>query len=853
MTTKTLTFPPRPASTWANALLLGAFSFALAYFGGELVKISGQISPLWFPTTLLTVLVFRQSYKSLPLLLTCCFIAIVIANLLVVGFSIKSLKYPLLNLAQALMGGMLLRKLLDREKPLDSLVSWSKMFIAVGLLMPLIGGLMASWFTGHHTFRFFSIWVVSESLGMLALGPICLLWQPLWLHKKINKNQWIEAILTLIFTLILCYCALRYLPWQLTAVMVILLYSAVRLPRFGAFVVFFATLLMMMLAFNTLEIHSARSGFMVDTPWLPFLLVMIPSHVMALVMHSFREEKKHISESETRFRHAMEYSAIGIALVSPDGRWLQVNKSLCKLVGYDESELTTMTFQQITHPDDMATSQHQFEALLRGEIETYNLEKRYLRKDGQIIWALLAVSLVRNSEGQPLYLITQIEDFTGLKQSQDVNRYLMQRITLANEAGEIGVWEWNLKTGEMSWDKRMFQIYGLPEEGKATYLTWANSLHPVDRQVAIDAFDDAIKASAPVDIVFRILTTAFGIRYIHSKSTMVLNDKGDVERMLGINQDVTAIRQLTYALYQEKERMRITLDAIGEAVISTDEKMRVTFMNPVAENMCGCSQTRAAGKPVSEIINISHGSDDPALENLRLSELPRTKFTTGLDQELILHNDSGQQFDIHISITPLKTEEGDDIGCVIVIQDVSESRKTLRRLSYSASHDMLTQLPNRVSFEQKLQALLHSANTDPQTHALVFIDLDHFKAVNDSAGHAAGDALLHEISGVMQSNLRDDDFLARLGGDEFGVLLQACSLQQAQEITTRLVEAVSSYPFKWKGSQHQIGASAGITLLGDSNSNMSEVLSQADLACYSAKHNGRSQLSVFPSKLLNKR
>lgn len=105
----------------------------------------------------------------------------------------------------------------------------------------------------------------------------------------------------------------------------------------------------------------------------------------------------------------------------------------------------------------------------------------------------------------------------------------------------------------------------------------------------------------------------------------------------------------------------------------------------------------------------------------------------------------------------------------------------------------------------------------------------------------------------MQSNLRDDDFLARLGGDEFGVLLPACSVQQAQEITTRLVQAVGNYPFKWKGSQHRIGASAGITVLGDSNSDMSEVLSQADLACYTAKHNGRGQLSVFPSKLLNKR
>ncbi|WP_233592500.1 PAS domain S-box protein [Erwinia psidii] len=652
----------------------------------------------------------------------------------------------------------------------------------------------------------------------------------------------------------LCYYVLRYMPWRFTAVMVVLLYSAVRLPRFGAFVVFLATLsmMMMMLSCNMLEIRSARSGFMTDNPWLPFLLVIIPSHLMALLMHSFREEKKHITESETRFRHAMEYSAIGMALVSAEGRWLQVNRSLCVLVGYEESELTAMTFNQITHPDDLANSQRQMDALLRGEIETYSMEKRYLRKDGKVVWVLLAVSLVRDSEKQPLYFIAQIEDFTGLKQTEEVNRLLMQRITLANEAGEIGVWEWSLKTGEMSWDKRMFQIYGMSEDGQINYLTWANSLHPADRQLAIDAFDDAIKASGPADVVFRI-QTAFGIRYIHSKSTMVLDEKGDVERMLGINQDVTAVRQLTSALYHEKERMHITLDAIGEAVISTDEKMRVTFMNPVAETMSGWSQEHALGKPLGDILHITRNGDDPQTENLRLSELPQSKFTTGLDREPVLHSRSGNQFDIHFSMAPLKTQEGDNIGSVMVIQDVSESRKAMRQLSYSASHDMLTHLPNRVSFEQRLEQLLHSANDEQQTHALIFIDLDRFKAVNDSAGHAAGDALLHEISVLMQHNLRDDDFLARLGGDEFGVLLPACSLQQAQGITGDLVNAVSKYSFEWKGGLHQVGASAGITLLDGSNGNISEVMSQADLACYNAKHNGRGQHSVFPTQPFHKR
>ncbi|WWH60127.1 PAS domain S-box protein [Erwinia sp. E_sp_B01_9] len=240
-----------------------------------------------------------------------------------------------------------------------------------------------------------------------------------------------------------------------------------------------------------------------------------------------------------------------MALVSPEGDWLQVNKSLCRLLGYQENELKKLNFQQLTHPDDLHADLMQVKALLLGELESYTMEKRYLRKDGEIVWALLTVSLVCNNDRLPLYFISQIEDISELKKTEEVNRRLMHRITLANEAGGIGVWDWSLTTGKMSWDKRMFQIYELPEDGQATYLTWANSLLAADRQMAIDAFDVAVKTSTPIDIQFRIETVQ-GIRYIRSQGNLVLDEKGNVERMLGINQDVTAMRQLSEALYEER-------------------------------------------------------------------------------------------------------------------------------------------------------------------------------------------------------------------------------------------------------------------------------------------------------------
>ncbi|WP_062742836.1 diguanylate cyclase [Erwinia persicina] len=854
MTTKNVSSVTSPHSQWVNALLLGLLSFVVTFYCLELIKVSGQISPLWFSTALMTIVVFRHPLHRLPLLLLGCVLGVSLANAMVIGPSLANLKFPLVNLLQALLGGALLRLLLDRDKPLNSLFSWCKMMVAVGVMTPLIGGLLASWllhFNGHSTLRFFTTWTISEVIGMLALGPVCLLWQPDYLRRHLRQNVLFETLLTLMVTLALCWFSLRYIPWPFTFVIVILFYSAVRLPRFEAFVIYLATISMMslMLALQLIPDDITNARMLVSMPWVPFLLALIPSHIMTLVMHSFREERKHISESETRFRHAMEYSAIGMALVSTRGDWMQVNPSLCKILGYNRAELSTHNFQALTHPADLDADLEQMQALLAGEIKSYSLEKRYIHKNGQILWVLLAMSLVRDSEQQPLYFIAQIEDISDLKKTEEVNQRLMERITLANEAGGIGVWEWDLQNGVMSWDKRMFQLYQMPANAQASYQDWVKRLHPADREGAIRMFDNAAKNATPVDVEFRI-NTETGVRHIRAQCNILLDRNGNVERMLGINQDITALRLLTNALYEEKERMHITLDAIGEAVISTDEEMRVIFMNPVAEKMSGWLQHQASGIPLSEILHLTQGSQGPERKNLLLCDLPQQKTPGEPDAELVLHNRSGEQFAVHYSLSPLKTLAGENIGSVMVIQDVSESREMLKRLSYSASHDMLTRLPNRVSFEHQLKRLTLSGTE--QQHVLVFLDLDRFKSVNDTAGHAAGDALLRDIAGVMQRHLGTGDFLARLGGDEFGVLLPDCTLKQAGETVGRIISAVNDYGFLWEGRVHHVGASAGLTPVSADSVSASELMAQADLACYHAKHNGRGRLSVYESHLLKR-
>jgi len=452
--------------------------------------------------------------------------------------------------------------------------------------------------------------------------------------------------------------------------------------------------------------------------------------------------------------------------------------------------------------------------------------------------------MVRDAALQPHYFIAQIIDISELKQSEQVNRRLMERITLANEAGGIGVWEWNLLTGEMLWDKRMYELFGLSPQQTPTYDLWVHLLDPAERESAALAVQQAIERRSAFQLEYRI-NLPEGPRYVRSEANRILSQDGHIERMLGICQDITPLRALNEALFQEKERMAITLDSIGEAVISTDDEMRVTFMNPVAETLSGWSQEKAAGVPITELLNITRGAAGPRVDNLLLCQLPGEKVSPDLDEELVLHTPDGAHVEIHYSITPLKTLTGASIGAVMVIQDVSESRKVMKRLSYSASHDMLTRLPNRHSFEQRLKQLVHDAATHKTQHVLVFIDLDKFKAVNDTAGHAAGDALLRELAELMPHHLRSSDLLARLGGDEFGLLLPNCEVDQVRDVVQRIVAAVSDYRFIWQDQPYHIGASAGITQIDEHNCISNVVMSQADVACYSAKHAGRGQYHVY--------
>jgi diguanylate cyclase (GGDEF)-like protein len=211
---------------------------------------------------------------------------------------------------------------------------------------------------------------------------------------------------------------------------------------------------------------------------------------------------------------------------------------------------------------------------------------------------------------------------------------------------------------------------------------------------------------------------------------------------------------------------------------------------------------------------------------------------------LLLRND-GSEIPIVQSAAPIRARSGKITGVVLVLHDVSRERQYAAKLSYQASHDSLTGLINRTEFEHRLALALKSSAQIGRHHAVMYLDLDQFKVVNDTCGHAAGDQLMRQVSTVLQKRLREGDTLARLGGDEFGVLLENCSADNALRIADELRQTVMDFHFAWESRSFSIGVSIGVVNVEDGLFTIADVLSAADAACYMAKEKGRNRVQVY--------
>ncbi|MGE7990911.1 EAL domain-containing protein [Pseudomonas sp. NPDC089554] len=297
------------------------------------------------------------------------------------------------------------------------------------------------------------------------------------------------------------------------------------------------------------------------------------------------------------------------------------------------------------------------------------------------------------------------------------------------------------------------------------------------------------------------------------------------------------------ALQQERERAQITLESIGDAVITTDVEGCIVYMNPAAEQLTHWQGIQAQGLPLASLFSLLDENAEKDSRTL-VEQVLSGSLKGGVEHARLIQRLDGSTVSVNLVGSSIFTN-GQVSGIVLALHDMTQERQYIANLSWQATHDALTGLANRREFELRLEQALNTLARQGSRHSLMFLDLDQFKLVNDTCGHAAGDELLRHICAVLQSGLREGDTLARLGGDEFGVLLENCPADQAERIAEHLRQTVQSLHFVWKGRPFVTTVSIGLVHIAQSPGTLEASLRAADMACYMAKEKGRNRVQVY--------
>jgi diguanylate cyclase (GGDEF)-like protein/PAS domain S-box-containing protein len=422
---------------------------------------------------------------------------------------------------------------------------------------------------------------------------------------------------------------------------------------------------------------------------------------------------------------------------------------------------------------------------------------------------------------------------------------LEERNHLINLTANDGIWDFDGQTKRIELSRRWKQMLGYDENREDVLPDWYRLVHPDDMARVQAKMREHLEGKTPFfESVHRMKHQNGDWRWMTSRAKARQDEKGRLIRLLGVEVDITERKLYEEALFREKESAQITLRSIGDGVVTTDANCVVEYINPVAEELTGWKVDDASGRPVDEIFRGFHEETCEPLENPLAVSIRRNRPIKSVRPTLLIRRD-GTELYIESTASPIRDGKGDVTGGVLVFHDVSESRELNRRLSYHASHDILTGLVNRREFENRLERALKSAKARETSYALCYLDLDQFKIVNDSCGHSAGDALLGQLGALLKSKIRWRDTLARLGGDEFGVLLESCSLEEAMQTAEVLRAAISEFKFMWDDRSFRLGASIGVVPITADNEDVAALLSAADSACAAAKEAGRNRIHSF--------
>ena len=423
--------------------------------------------------------------------------------------------------------------------------------------------------------------------------------------------------------------------------------------------------------------------------------------------------------------------------------------------------------------------------------------------------------------------------------------HVREREALWQGCANDGLWDYDAASNRTWFSPRWRAMLGYDDDELADGIDWNKLVHPDDRSRVSQLIRDHVAGKSEVfESTHRMLRRDGEWLWVVSRAKAFLDESGRLRRLAGVEHDVTERKLYEEALFREKESAQITLRAIGDGVITTDEHSRIEYLNPVAEGLTGWRVEDAMGHLIEEVFRAFHEETCEPLENPLTQAIRRDRAVKSQRPMLLIRSD-GNELYVESTASPIKDGSSVVTGGVLVFHDVTESRELNRRLSYHASHDILTGLVNRREFEHRLERALKSTGANETSYVVCYVDLDQFKIINDTCGHAAGDAVLGQAGTLLKSKVRWRDTLSRIGGDEFGILLESCSLDEALRTAETLRESVRNFRFTWEDRTFRLGASIGVVPITADTGDVASLMSAAESACQAAKEFGRNRVHSF--------
>jgi len=605
-------------------------------------------------------------------------------------------------------------------------------------------------------------------------------------------------------------------------------------------------------------------------------------------------ERKAVEES---YRATFDHAPVGIMHSAADRRILHVNPKLCEILGYTREELLTMTTADILPPEYLESDRPKFlKQMIGGELQTYSSARPYVRKDGSIVWTNRTVSLVKDPAGRPLYFLRVIEDITerrlaerriqrlnslynALSQTNATIVRVSDRNELFPAICRIAVEQGGLTT---AWIGMVDPATG---EGYVAASAGANpdyvaatrpALSPapptnngpsgtamrenrpvICNDIAVEvarepwcsrALANGYRAAASLPLrcggrvvgVLALLSTEIG--YFDEDMVRLLQEMaGDISFALDGFEWDEQHRRAQQALEESDEKFHQLAHNIPQVFWITDiAQRRLIYVSPACEAITGRTVAQLQAKPRSWI-DVVHEHDREQVKNARRTRAPLGTY----DMEYrVVHSDGSVRW-IHDRAFPVCNREGEPYRIAGIAEDVTERRQAEERLLQLAHYDNLTSLPNRVLFRDRLEQAVTQARRNGWTSALLIIDLDRFKYVNDTLGHTLGDGLLQQVSERLTGCVRSGDTVGRLGGDEFAVVLSKVSApQDAGKVAQKILHALKQ-AFQLDGNEVFVTGSVGIALYPSDGEDIDLLTRNADAAMYSAKGLGRNNYQYY--------